>query len=202
MDEDFDEIFDELFGDEDGDRAPQPSWRATIRGCQLRLTTWAPWLARGGPMGALLAQRERAGIAIADLTVHGGDERELSVRFHVAGPDPHQAEQVLVDWAARVGYGRVWLPDRLVAIQPDPERFGTAAVRCSTCRARWSDSTPEFWLGVTKAGAFPLFCPLCGCEMPQWTVAGEATERPTRSERRRDPWRASDSRRRTRQEKT
>jgi hypothetical protein len=199
MDDDFDFNFDDIL---DGGGEPKsPTYRATIRNGRLTVTGWAPWLARGGPLGSLLRARERADVAIADLTIHGEDDEELSVRFHAAGRMREEAERVLLEWASRVGYRRVWLPDRMIEIEPAPEQIGTASVRCPTCRAQWADSGPDFWLSVREQGAFPSWCPLCGCELPQWTVSTDrrgATPgrcaRPTR-------WRASDSRDRTRHEK-
>ena len=173
MDEDFNEIIDELTGD--GDGPPAPTWRATIRGRRLTLTAWAPFLITNGPLGNLMPGREADGITIADLTVHGEDEDELSVRFYALGTTIERAEAVLIEWATRVGYRRLWLPDRLVPIEPEPEQLGTASVRCPTCRARWQDGSPEFWLLVKGGGTFPKWCPMCGCELPQWTV------RPARS---------------------
>ena len=68
------------------------------------------------------------------------------------------------------GHRRLWLPDRLVEIERDPEAITHASVRCDVCHARWSDGTPEFWLGVREAKAFPKWCPVCGCELPQWVT--------------------------------
>jgi hypothetical protein len=155
-------------------------------------------MARGGPLGSLLRARERAAVAIADLTLHGEDSEELLVRFHAAGRMRDEAERVLLEWASRVGYRRVWFPDRMVEIEPSPEQIGRASVRCPTCRAGWADSSPEFWLSVRKQGAFPMWCALCGCELPQWTVSadrrGDTAGRRTGPARRR----ASDSRDRAR----
>lgn len=166
-DHDIDELFDELTGDGDG---PAPTWRATIRGRRLTLTGWAPWLIREGPVATLLPGREADGISIADLTIHGTDDDEVSVRFYALGAEQAVVESVLIRWAELVGHRRLWLPDRLVSLEPDPDSIGTASVRCPTCRARWQDSSPNFWLNVKRAHTFPRWCPLCGCEMPQWSV--------------------------------
>jgi hypothetical protein len=166
-DDDF-EIFEELMGDGDEEPELTPTWRATIRGEKLMLTGWAQWMITGGPLGALLPARARSGVTIADLTVHGAEEDEISVSFLVrAKSAPERAEAVLIDWAGKVGHRRVWLPDRLVEIEPDPEAIARASVRCEACHAKWSDATPEFWLGVREAKAFPKWCPVCGCELPQ-----------------------------------
>jgi hypothetical protein len=188
---DFDELFELL---EDGDDEPDPSFRATIRRGRLTLTNWAPWLFRCGPLGALVRERERCGVAIADLTLHGEDDDEVSVRFYAAGPKREEAERILIEWAARVGYRRVWLPDRLVEIEPAPEQtIGTAAVRCPTCLAHWADAQPEFWLQVRESGAFPMWCPACGCELPQWTVRGERKDAPEGKGSGSGEWAASGS---------
>lgn len=168
-DERIDELIDELGGDDEN--PPDPSWRATIRGRRLMLTGWAPWLVRTGPLAKLLREREAEGVTIADLTVHGEDDDEISVRFLALGTEPERAEQLLIDWAERLGYRRLWLSDRLVSLGDRPEKLGAAAVRCPTCRVGWEDDSPEFWLYAKEAGTFPKWCPICGCELPQWTVA-------------------------------
>ncbi len=83
-------------------------------------------------------------------------------------------------WSGRrsVGYRRVWLSDRVVELEPDPARIATAEVRCPTCRTRWEDSSPEFWLTVHESRNFPHWCPLCGHEMPEWKL--QEPERPRR----------------------
>lgn len=83
MDEDFEEMLEELLGD---DENPAPTYRAVIRRGRLTITGWAPWLAAGGPLGKLLRERERRGVAIADLTLYGEKQDELAVRFY-ATPD-------------------------------------------------------------------------------------------------------------------
>lgn len=117
-----DDFLDELarYLEDDGDEPPSPTWRATIRRGKLMLTDWAPFLVGPGPLGSLLQGRERAGITIADLTLHGGAADEVSVRYWVTGTGREEADQRLTDWAAAVGYKRIWLPDGLVGIEPDP----------------------------------------------------------------------------------
>lgn len=173
---DFDEFIDDLVAGED-DGLPAPTWRATIRRGQLTLTNWAPFLATNGPLGSVFPGRQRAGVAIADLTIHGDDADEVSVRYWAEGTDRAVADALLTTWAEDVGYRRLWLPDFVVELEPHPERLERAAVRCPTCRAHWSDGTPEFWLLVRGAKVFPKWCPLCGCELPQWQVVPPATRR-------------------------
>lgn len=200
---DFDESFFDLTDDDEEQTEPDPTptWRATIRRDKLMLTAWAPWLITGGPLGTLLPARARSGVTIADLTVHGADEDEVSARFLVRAKSAEAADELLIDWAGKVGYRRVWLPDRLVEIERDPEAIDSASVRCDVCHAKWSDATPEFWLLVHDAKAFPKWCPVCGCELPQWTT------RPTDNPRLHnigegERWTSSGSRRRTRHSNT
>lgn len=187
-----DDLIDEWLGD-DGDEPAAPTWRATIRGRRLTLTEWAPWLARGGPQTKLLSEREQAGYTIADLTIHGAADDEISVRFY-AVDDLERAEELLTAWATRVGYRRLWLPDRLVSLEPQPEALGTASVRCPTCRATWSDSSPEFWLMVKRSSLFPKWCPICGCQLPQWDVDGRPRRRRARRRAGGEGWSPSETR--------
>ena len=186
MHDDF-EIFEELMGNGNEDEPElTPTWRATIRGEKLMLTGWAQWMITGGPLGALLPARARSGVTIADLTVHGAEGDEISVRFLVrARRTEDRAEELLIDWAGKVGHRRVWLPDRLVEIEPDPEAITRASVRCDVCHAKWSDATPEFWLGVREARAFPKWCPVCGCELSQWVTGAMDGTRAKAAEPRR-----------------
>lgn len=200
MDDDFDEIFNELTGADTGD--PTPTWRATIRRGRLMLTSWAPWLITGGPLATLLPARARAGVTIADLTIHGADNDEVSVRYLVRAEPEEEAQEVLLDWAQQVGHKRVWLPDCImVELEPDPEQIARVGVRCDVCRAHWSDESPEFWLGVRGARVFPKWCPVCGCEMAQWTSRPAHPRKPTTSGTA-ARWGASGSPHRQRQGKT
>jgi hypothetical protein len=81
--------------------------------------------------------------------------------------DRENAVRTLTEWAARVGYGRVWLESDLIEIPAPSQEIRTAAVRCIVCRSRWSASTLEFWMTGRDARRFPPWCPRCGCELPQ-----------------------------------
>ena len=147
----------------------EPDFRATIRReGTLRLTNWMPWLVAGGPLYTLLEARGRAGVAIADLTVIRDDNLvavEVIVEFRCGGLDEHRV--ALRDWAAHVGYHRVWFDGEIVDLDPSPG--GAAQTRCTGCRARLADDGPSFWGFVRRHGAFPTACMLCGSDLPQWT---------------------------------
>lgn len=149
----------------------QPDFRATVRrGGTLRLASWTPWLAAGGPLYTLLEARGRAGVAIADLTVVRDDDLvavEVIVDFRCGGLAEHRA--ALREWAGRVGYRRVWFDGEIVDLEPSPG--GAAQTRCTGCRARLADAGPSFWEFVRHHGAFPTVCMLCGSDLPQWTPA-------------------------------
>jgi hypothetical protein len=155
-----------------------PDFRATIRAGRLRLVDWGPHLARSGPLQTLLHARGRAGIAIADLTVVRGEETadELIAEF-LAGDSPAHAD-TLAAWAADVGYRRVWLPREVRELEP--RSGGRATTTCTGCRVRLTDADPRFWLSVRRAGRFPGMCPLCGCDLPQWSTMSDRAvpERP------------------------
>lgn len=148
----------------------EPDFRATVRrDGTLRLTSWMPWLAAGGPLYTLLEGRGRAGVAIADLTVIRDDDRvavEVIVEFRCGGVAEHRA--ALRDWAARVGYRRVWFDGEIADLDPAPG--GAAQTSCTGCRARLADAGPSFWQFVRRHGAFPTACVLCGSDLPQWTA--------------------------------
>ena len=53
----------------------EPDFRAVVqRSGAVRLVYWGPWLRSTGPAYTLMAARDRAGIAIADLWVVRDDE--------------------------------------------------------------------------------------------------------------------------------
>jgi hypothetical protein len=153
------------------------------------MTHWAEWLAAGGMWNELLESRKRAGVAIADLTLTGEDDSELIVRFLSEGRAREEAERVLCTWARRVGYRRMWFPDRVVTLDGPSEIVSSAEVRCRVCGSRWHDSTPDFWEIVRNQGSFPKWCFICGWELPQWDVqVAEFVDRPlvpSKSPRRR-----------------
>ncbi|MEA2268703.1 MAG: hypothetical protein QOD55_2068 [Solirubrobacteraceae bacterium] len=149
-----------------------PDYRLTVRRGEVRAIDWNPWLAAGGPMAMLLQGRDRAGVAIADVTlVRAGDVAvEAMVRF-LAGDRP-AAREALRAWAHDVGYRRLWLPGEVLEL-PGPGE-GLAETRCSGCAARFADADPGFWSSVRTCGRFPAMCPLCGGDLPQWRVRREA----------------------------
>jgi hypothetical protein len=154
---------------------PRPRFRATISRGQVSITEWAPWLVRDLP-GGETDESEGPGFAIADLTPVGEEEQELVVRVQLHKHDRREAECRLIDWSSHVGYSRVWLPTRVVEIPPCAEQIGVATVRCPTCATVWRDASPEFWLAVRDRKLFPLWCRICGSEMPQWEVSGRSPE--------------------------
>jgi hypothetical protein len=156
-----------------------PDFRATVHSTRVRLVDWAPYLARAGPLQTLLHARGRAGFAIADLTVLRDDDvaGELIVDF-IAGDAPAHRD-ALAAWAATVGYRRVWMPGEIRELEPCAG--GMATTTCTGCRARLTDADPGFWLMVRRSGRFPAACPLCGCDLPQWSTMSDraGAERPT-----------------------
>lgn len=127
-------------------------------------------LARRGRPAVHAARGTRSsGVAIADLTVIRGDDRvavEVIVEFRCGGVAEHRA--ALRDWAARVGYRRVWFDGEIADLDPSPG--GAAQTRCTGCRARLADAGPSFWQFVRRYGEFPTACMLCGSDLPQWTA--------------------------------
>ncbi len=171
------------------DREP-PDFRATVRrDGTVRLVDWGPWLAAAGPLNTLLDARGRAGVGIADLTVIRDDDDEIAVEvivdFRCGGTPEHR--EALRDWAARVGYRRVWFDGEITDLDPAPG--GPAQTRCTGCRARLIDADVSFWDFVRRRGAFPATCLLCGSDLPQWTPARQTREaardpEPTKTSRR------------------
>ena len=145
-----------------------PDFRLTIRRESVLAIDWHPWLTSGGPMTAMLHARGRAGVAIADVTVVHDDEVavEAIVRF-LTGDSP-RARVAITRWATEVGYRRLWLPGDVVALPGPAEAF--AETRCNGCAVRLCDEGPEFWDHVREVGRFPVSCPLCGADLPQWRV--------------------------------
>jgi hypothetical protein len=185
---DFDE---EMFDDDEGFDAEEPTpespdepdFRVVVRRSgAVRLVHWGPWLQSTGPSYTLIAGRERAGIAIADLRViwdEDGTASEVIVKFHSGGRDTHRA--ALIDWAHAVGYRRVWFDGEVVDLEPDAG--GSVATRCTGCGQQFVDGrSGRFWHQVRRTGAFPATCSLCGSDLPQWTPMRRAdTDRAQRS---------------------
>lgn len=164
--------------DHDDDCATVPDYRATIRRRRVTLTHWGPWLAGGGPAGNLVRQRAEDGIALADLTVVR-DETGLAdeVVVDLLCGDTPEVRASVVSWAGAAGYRRVWLPDVIADVHGDPRVGGLARTRCGNCGVRFADDDPDFWVGVRRSGIFPAMCPLCGGDLPQWSVRRGGAER-------------------------
>jgi hypothetical protein len=147
-----------------------PAYRAAIRDGQITLNRWSRSLLSGGP--------ERAGmrtidIALADLRVLGD---ELVVSPVPRAPWNDGGEAAVLAWAAAVGYRRVWLPGRLVALGCELASLPSACVRCPTCGATWEDGTVVFWERVRRDGRFPAVCLACGGSLPEWSRHGAPSD--------------------------
>jgi hypothetical protein len=165
--------------DDPSDGPDHPDFRAIVqRSGAVRLVHWGPWLQSTGPAYTLMAARDRAGVAIADLTVVRDDEglaNEVIVDFHSGGGDVHRA--ALINWAHTLGYTRVWFDGELVDLEPTAG--GPVTTRCSGCGQKFVDGrSGKFWHHVRHSGAFPMGCSLCGSDLPQWTpMPRTATDR-------------------------
>jgi hypothetical protein len=153
-----------------------PDYRATLSGGDLNLVPWAPFLlGRSGPFNRLLHAGRGRTPAIADLTIVREEDdwchREVIVTEITGGGDTSLRER-LVDWASLLAYQRMWFSDEVMELDRTAAGVNELAeTRCSTCRSRWSDDSPQFWVCARGAGIFPLRCPLCGHAVPQWSVA-------------------------------
>ena len=168
---DFDERDDDIDLDLDTGLEGEPFLRATIAGGELTLNPPLTGTITGGP-AAMTFERLRD-VVLVDLRHAGEDDEELVVTVPPnAPPVDRAARRVLSEWAALVGYRRLWLPDRVLELDPPPT--GTASVRCPTCASVWADGSPQFWAAVRRNGHFPGYCPACGGSLPEWRPARTA----------------------------
>lgn len=164
-----DEIFESLFGEGDGE--PQPKYRATYRKKRLMIMPFFPSMIVMGPSSGWFRKREQAATVIADLTAHeSASGPELSITYYAARRNRPAAELAIAEWAASVGYRRLWLPDGLLELEAIVSDEDRASVKCTTCGHTWSDGGSQFWSMVFEQRAFPIFCPLCGGDLPQWRL--------------------------------
>jgi hypothetical protein len=144
----------------------EPFLRATIAGGQVTLNPPLRGTITGGPASMTLARLD--GVALVDLRHAGEDDEELVATVPPNAPRlTPAARRALARWAAVVGYRRLWLPDRVLELEPPPA-LGTATVRCPTCTATWADGSESFWATVRANGHFPGYCPACGGSLPEW----------------------------------
>jgi len=143
--------------------------RATIAGGELTLNPPLAGTITGGPAAMTLARLD--GVVLVDLRHAGEDDEELVATVPPNAPAmTGAARRLLTDWAALVGYRRLWLADRVVELEPPPP-IGTATVRCPTCTSVWADDSEGFWAMVRRNGHFPGYCPACGGSLPEWRPA-------------------------------
>jgi hypothetical protein len=157
---------------EDASPGP-PDFRATVADGRLTIVRWHPHLMLSwGPATAHFRARDEAGVGIADLTVIREPEcqLELVVKF-LSGAGRPNVREAIVRWASCLGYGRVWFPEDVVSLEgAGMSPACAAATRCRSCEACWEDGDPEFWLAVRSNGNFPIACPICGADLPQWEI--------------------------------
>ena len=179
MSMDFDDETIDDYDEEMAEGPEEPSFRVTVqRSGVVRLVHWGPWLQSSGPTYTLIASRERAGIAIADLRVvrdGHGTASEVIVEFISGGTDKHRV--ALVTWAHDVGYRRMWFDGEVVELEPTAD--GPVSTRCPGCGQKFIDGrSARFWKHVRHTGAFPAACALCGSYLPQWTPVRRADADP------------------------
>ncbi len=145
---DFDPTDDELFelDDEPTEYPDDPDFRVTVQSAgTVRLVYWGPWLQSSGPAYTLLAARERARVAIADVQVvrdESGLAVEAIVQFHAGGGEAHR--RALCEWARNTGYQRVWFDGEVVELEPSAG--GIVRTRCTGCGQRFIDGRSGwFW---------------------------------------------------------
>jgi hypothetical protein len=149
---------------------------------RVTLNPWRPNLIDGGPSGIAMRRGGRREVVLADLACI--DDEELLVVFVPRDSGSDWARDAVVAWAARVGWRRVWLDDRVVDLAEAPAVAGRARVRCPTCGMRWEDERPEFWDNVRDDGWFPPSCLACGGSLPEWEVDEPRTPHVDEDERR------------------
>jgi hypothetical protein len=153
--------------DVDEQTRPDLFLRATIPGDRITLNPPLRGTITGGPASMTLARLE-SGIVLVDLRHAGEDDDELVASVPPNAPRlTAAARRTLARWAALVGYRRLWLPDRVLELDP-PAALRTAEVECPTCTATWADGSESFWAMVRANGHFPGYCPACGGSLPEW----------------------------------
>ncbi len=177
--------FENPFGGEPELVATDPDFRATFRRGRLQVIHHFTTMADNGPVTSLFGERARKGVTIADLSRHSSEDApdELSVVFRSRGRVGSDAEEAITEWAAAVGYARVWFPDYMVEVEPTLRASNIARVRCPNCAQGWSAGGRSFWVCVWRAKCFPNICTLCGGDLPQWTI-----DRPPAEQRRPASW--------------
>jgi hypothetical protein len=158
--------------DDDGAATPEGEGflRATITPRALWVNPGFPGLIHGGPASMTL-ERLAGRAVLVDLRSAGADDDELVVTVPANAPRIDRAARArLAEWAALVGYRRLWLPDEVLALDEVVPAGRTATVRCPTCTSRWADGSPRFWEHVRELRHFPGYCCACGGVLPEWTV--------------------------------
>ena len=142
--------------------------RATIAGGALTLNLPLPGTITGGPASMTLERLD--GVVLVDLRHAGEDDDELVVTVPPNAPRVGRAaRRVLRDWAALVGYRRLWFDDAVFELEPRAP-VGTATVRCPTCTSVWADGSEQFWEIVRANRHVPAYCPACGGSLPEWAT--------------------------------
>lgn len=147
--------------------------RAIIRNGRLTLTH-RPMFLQARRTLTYARALEAAGTVICDLEIErGATGSDLIVRFVPEGSENDDATETLLAWAELAGFGRVWLPDRLIELNdtlvPDPRTL--EAIACPTCGIEDSDFlTADALAMLRRRGHLPRLCPVCGEHKPEWTA--------------------------------
>lgn len=168
-----------------------PEVRATVnRNGELVITPWSAGAARaGGPAAAQIRLRKLVGVF--DLTIERAQADEITHATDLIVSDVFVTDRVelghrrLVEFAARLGYKRVWFGNEVVALEPEL-LGGSWQSTCRHCGLTWSDSTDGFWLTARGMGYFPPVCALCSHPISQPVGERELARRSPSAEPRRE----------------
>ena len=160
----------------------QPEVRATVtRNGELVMTPWSAGAARdGGPAAAQIRLRKLVGVF--DLTIERAHADGITHATDLIVSDVFVTDRVelghrkLVEFAAHLGYKRVWFGNEVVALE-SALLGGTWQSTCRHCGLTWSDSTDGFWLNTRGMGYFPPVCSLCSHPIAQAVGEREPAKR-------------------------
>lgn len=160
----------DVFDSDDSDAPGEgPFLRATVTRDRIWLNLPVPGLITCGPVSMNL-ERLQGRSVLVDLRVVGeGDELAASIPPNAPRIDRRSSSK-LANWAAVVGYKRLWLPGQVIELA-EPEELLAARVECPTCGSEWADSSPSFWEMVRGCGHFPGYCSACAGSLPEWNVS-------------------------------
>jgi hypothetical protein len=151
-----------------------PDYRGVFANGHLTLVPYCTRMpTRRGPAAKHFADCSGRAV-IADFEIVRGSGPPELVVTEITLPGNERFRNAVVEFAERLGYGRVWLALEVIDLDATFPVLEGLWTRCTACLTEWTEHDVEVVLDARRAGLFRPYCRLDGHPVPQPTLLPKA----------------------------